>query len=61
MTELEQLVAWLDRIGVKYSINKFNSGSSFVVCNSNESDLVGLRLWFDEHECAKVDNGQFSW
>lgn len=62
MTELEQLVTWLNRIGVEYVIKKYDDGDQWVIAEPYEDNFfIGLGVWFDEHECAKVDSGQFSW
>lgn len=56
MTELEQLVQWLDRVGLEYEILSYLDGVKEVVVGDD-----GFSIIFDSHECAKVDNGQILW
>lgn len=60
MTELEQLVAWLNRIGIEYTIKRRADGCTEVF-GEQGYEALGIGVIFDEHECAKVDSGQFSW
>lgn len=60
MTELEQLVAWLNRVGVEYEIFSYLDGVK-VIAVGDERKVNGFSVIFDPHECAKVDSGQFSW
>lgn len=59
MTDREQLVDWLSKIGVDYTVSLFDGGS--IVETEYDSNSPYILVAFDKLGRAKVDGGFLVW